>query len=72
MDSPRLSRRLLRSALSALTLALVTIALVGGGGHERSPALSDTAASAAMTFDEEFDGSRRLGGQRRQMADRDR
>ncbi|WP_371775253.1 ricin-type beta-trefoil lectin domain protein [Streptomyces sp. NBC_01438] len=57
MDSPRLSRRLLRSALSALTLALVTIALVGGGGHERSPALSDTAASAAMTFDEEFDGS---------------
>ncbi|MFJ6462454.1 1,3-beta-glucanase, partial [Streptomyces sp. NPDC091387] len=57
MDSPRLSRRLLRSALSALTLALVTTALVGGGAPAPSPALSGAAASATMTFDEEFDGS---------------
>ncbi|MCM2410670.1 glycoside hydrolase family 16 protein [Streptomyces sp. RKAG290] len=57
MDSPRLPRRLLRSVLSVVTLALVTTALAGGGAPAPQPALSSAAASATMTFDEEFDGA---------------
>ncbi|THA60939.1 glycosyl hydrolase family protein [Streptomyces sp. A0958] len=59
MDSPRLSRRLLRSVLPALALALATAGLVGGGGPAPATAapMSQTAAAATTTFSDEFDGA---------------
>lgn len=58
MDSPRLSRRLLRSVLPALALALATAGLVGSGGPATATVtpMSQTAAAATTTFADEFDG----------------
>ncbi|MEU2249177.1 lectin [Streptomyces sp. NPDC019224] len=59
MDSPRLSRRLLRSVLPALALALATAGLAGTGGPapaDTTP-MSQAAATATTTFSDEFDGA---------------
>ncbi|MFF5338258.1 lectin [Streptomyces sp. NPDC013181] len=58
MDSPRLSRRLLRSVLPALALALATAGLAGTGGPAAADAapMAQAAASATTTFSDEFDG----------------
>ncbi|MFC8538497.1 lectin [Streptomyces sp. NPDC057249] len=59
MDSPRLSRRLLRSVLPALALALATAGLAGAGGPAPADAapMSQAAATATTTFSDEFDGA---------------
>ncbi|WP_405900766.1 lectin [Streptomyces sp. NBC_00727] len=59
MDSPRLSRRLLRSVLPALALALATAGLAGAGGPATAGAapMSQAAATATTTFSDEFDGA---------------
>ncbi|MEU2022175.1 lectin [Streptomyces sp. NPDC016469] len=59
MDSPRLSRRLLRSVLPALALALATAGLAGTGGPAPADAapMSQAAATATTTFADEFDGA---------------
>ncbi|MGQ4490661.1 lectin [Streptomyces sp. SAS_281] len=59
MDSPRLSRRLLRSVLPALALALATAGLAGAGGPAAADAapMSQAAATATTTFSDEFDGA---------------
>ncbi|MGC4945575.1 lectin [Streptomyces sp. DT224] len=59
MDSPRLSRRLLRSVLPALALALATAGLAGTGGPSPADAapMAQAAATATTTFSDEFDGA---------------
>ncbi|NEC67830.1 glycoside hydrolase family 16 protein [Streptomyces sp. SID9727] len=59
MDSPRLSRRLLRFVLPALALALATAGLAGTGGPAPADAaaMSQAAATATTTFSDEFDGA---------------
>ncbi|WP_328666342.1 family 16 glycosylhydrolase [Streptomyces sp. NBC_00322] len=55
MDSPRSSRRLLLSVLSVLTFATVTTGLAQGNPVPASMTTT-TAAPAAVTFADEFDG----------------